>query len=325
MPVPIELIDRRVQVVAGKGGVGRSVIASALALRASRAGFRTLLLEVNAPDNCARYLECSPAPDAPREVLNNLWLCRMTPNGALREYALMVLKFKSLYNFVFENPVVKYFLRSIPSLGEFSMMGKAWYHSTEKLASGKPRYERIIIDAPATGHAITLLSVSRVVADTVPKGIMKNAAEDMAALLEQHEQACLHTVALPEEMPVNEAIHLAEAAHGQLRMSTGVAVMNRILSPLLDGAQTEALAKVDRDCADAAGLAPYLGAARRRLDWEHWQRECIDQFDARIGSPVIRIPELGNGAIDREAISHIADLIDAAVGPADRQGEATDG
>lgn len=308
----LELLQRPVQVVAGKGGVGRTVVATALALRSARDGDRTLLLEVNAPDNAARYIGARPARDEPREVLNNLWLCRMTPAGALREYALMILRFRSLYHFVFENPLVRYFLRSIPSLAEFTMMGKAWFHAMEKLPSGEPRYKRVIIDAPATGHALTLLSVSRVVADTVPKGVMKDAAEKMAAFLEDHTKACLHVVALPEELPVTEALQVAEAAGERLRMAPGIGFMNRLPDPLLEEGDAVVLDAVE--AANGQGVTPYVEAARRRLEWQRWQTEHAAHFVRDVGMPVVVIPEIEGTRIDRRWLDRMVHEIDRAVG-----------
>ncbi|MEL6189004.1 MAG: ArsA-related P-loop ATPase, partial [Myxococcota bacterium] len=220
------LLDRPVQVVAGKGGVGRTTLAVALALRASRAGQRTLLLEVDAPDSATRALGADPAPDTPREIENQLWVCRMTPPGALKEYALLVLRFRLLYRIVFENDLVKYLLRSIPSLAEVTMLGKAWWHATQdRRNDGRLRFERVIIDAPATGHAVTFLSVARVVADVAPAGVMKDQAEEMARMV---EDAIMHVVALPEEMPVTEGLELFGAVPERLRIGKGLAILNRM-------------------------------------------------------------------------------------------------
>jgi anion-transporting ArsA/GET3 family ATPase len=304
--------DRRLQVVGGKGGVGRTAISCALAVRAARSGKRTLLLEVDAPDSAAAFLRVPAAVDEPREVRDNLWLCRMTPVGAMREYALMVLKFKALYNLVFENRMVKYLLRSIPSLGEFTMLGKTWFHSTEKLDDGSDKYERIIVDAPATGHAITYLSVARTVADITPKGVMKNAAERMAQLVEAHEETCLHLVALPEEMPVNEALDLLAAARGKLRMAPGVGIVNRMLPRL--GSQEEA-ALIDRMREGASETtAPYLDAARLRLDKEALQAEYAKRFAEKSGLPTIEIHDFE--AMEQvEWIDRIIETIDRAAQP----------
>jgi anion-transporting ATPase len=308
------MLARPFQVVAGKGGVGRTVVASALALRASRQGMRTLLLEVNAPDNAAQALGVPASVDEPRKVLDDLWLCRMTPRGSLREYALMVLKFKALYNLVFENRLVKYLLRSIPSLAEFTMLGKVWYHSEERLSDGSPRYERIIVDAPATGHAITFLSVARTVADIVPKGIMQEASEKMAELIESKERSCLHIVCLPEEMPVNEALDIAKASTRRLRMTPGVGVVNRMLPPLVEKEDEREFARLEAKAVGDEDLARFVTAAKRRLDREAWQAGYAERFARESRMPTMLLPDLGPTTPDRKWIEALAGEIDRAAG-----------
>lgn len=309
------LLDRPFQVVAGKGGVGRTALASAIALRSARAGTRTLLLEVNAPDNAARFLGVAASPDEPREVRDHLWLCRMTPAGSLREYALMILRFRALYRLVFENRLVKYLLRSIPSLAEFTLAGKTWYHAVEKMeGSEEPRFERVIVDAPATGHAMTFLSVSRVVADTVPAGIMRTAAERMASLVESKDSTCLHIAALPEEMPVNEALELARFAREQLRMTLGIGFVNRMRPPLLHLGEDEVLQRLAR--SEDAAVRPYVAAAQRRLDLEALQREHAQRFAGQSGLPTICVRELPHHPRLREFLECMVEALDEAAGTA---------
>lgn len=306
-----ERLNRRVQVVAGKGGVGRTALSAALAVRAARAGHRTLLLEVDAPDSAAAQLHVAPAVDEPREVMNNLWLCRMSPPGAMREYALMVLRFKPLYNLVFENRLVKYLLRSIPSLGEFTMLGKAWFHTTENRVDGGPKYERVIIDAPATGHSVTFLSLARLVANVSPPGIMKQAAERMAAMVESDRDACLHVVTLPEEMPVNEGLELVAAAQDRLRMARGLGVVNRVLPPLLE---PEERALVDGLEGGGPELQPYLRAARARADREAWQAEHAERFVEQSGLMTLQLPDLGAAGVRLADLDVFIEILDRAAG-----------
>lgn len=302
------LLDHRVQIVAGKGGVGRTTVALALALRAAREGNRTLLLEVDAPHSATRALGTSPAPDHPREVENNLWACCMTPPGALKEYALLVLRFKLLYRLVFENDLVKYLLRSIPSLSEVTMLGKAWWHATQdRRSDGTMRFDRIIIDAPATGHAITFLGVAKVVADVAPAGVMKDQAREMARMV---EQAVMHVVALPEEMPINEGLELFGAVPERLRVGRGLAVLNRRTEPLYEGAQIPTLDAL----ANEPAAVPYVRAGRLREQRWRLEAEHESRFVAEAKRPAVIIPELPGAARDRlEAVIHVFD--DAAEVP----------
>lgn len=296
------LLDRRVHIVAGKGGVGRTTVAAALALRASRAGHRTLLLEVDAPDNATRALGVAPAVDEPREVENNLWACRMTPPGALKEYALLVLRFKLLYRLVFENNLVKYLLRSIPSLAEVTMLGKAWWHATQdRRPDGKLRFDRVIIDAPATGHAITFLGVARVVADVAPSGIMKDQAEEMAKMV---EQAVMHVVALPEEMPVNEGLELFDAVPEKLRIGKGLAIINRRTLPLFEGPQHPSLSELEAEPSSR----PYARAARLRAQRLALEAEHAGRFIEDSGRPSLVLFERSGASTARiEAVAHAFD------------------
>lgn len=240
--------------------MGRTTVACALALAHAARGERTLLLEVNAGDSAAARLGVDPAPDQPREVLNNLFLCNMTPAGSLREYALLILRFRAVYNLVFENRLVKYLLRSIPSLAEVTMAGKFWYHTVQTRSDGRLEYDRIILDAPATGHAITFLGVSRAVADLAPSGRMKREVSRMAEMIESSD-TCLHIVTRAEEMPVNEALDLETAARERLRMSLGWGFVNFFPGDWISASERACVRRLHA----SPEIDPYLEAARARL------------------------------------------------------------
>lgn len=302
----VSLLERPVQVVSGKGGVGRSTVAAALALRSARAGHRTLVLEVDAPDSVTRLLGAPPAPDRPREIEPNLWACRMTPSGALEEYAQLVLRVKLVYKLVFENNLVRYLLRFIPSLAEVTMLGKMWWHATQdEIRKGEPRFERIILDAPATGHSITFLSVARTVADVSPAGILKEQAEKMAQMV---ESSVMHVVALPEEMPVNEGLELFGAIPSRLRIEPGLAIVNRRSPSLLEEGESEQLGALEgRD-----GVGAYVRAARRRLDREGLEAEHAGRFfEGAPGRGLILFESSESG---RALVEAVADALEAELG-----------
>ena len=308
---------RRVQVVGGKGGVGRTTIACALALAHARRGDRTLLLEVNAASSAAQRLGVAPAPDEPQEVLNNLWLCNMTPAGSLREYALLILRFRAVYNLVFENRLVKYSLRSIPSLAEVTMAGKFWYHTVETRRDGRPKYDRIILDAPATGHALTFLGVSRVVADLAPGGRMKREVSRMAEMIESRD-TCLHIVTRPEEMPVNEAIDLEVAARARLRMTLGLGFMNFFPSEWLARSERAMLRRV----RPTPEIAPYLRAAEARLS--RTERAEAERLRLMEQSQIhyLDVPDFDRLPPGAEGLERVVDHLTAIMDPEGRAAEA---
>ncbi len=226
LPVIPVLLDKRLVIVTGKGGVGKTTIATALALASARSGQRTLICEVNARERVTGLLA---RPETGAEISSmeeNLWAVDVRPHEAMREYALMILKFESIYNAVFENRLVRYFLRFVPSLQELVMLGKILYHLKEKRPDGGWRFERIIIDAPATGHAITFFSVPKVIIDTVPPGALANDAKWMHEYLIDPTMTAAVLVSLPEEMPVNETLELAAALKDRVQIRPQAVVLN---------------------------------------------------------------------------------------------------
>lgn len=101
----------------------------------------------------------------------------MTPESSLREYGMMVMHSSFLYRQVFERDVVRAFLRAVPGLYDYAMLGKTWFHTTEQVG-GRPRFDLVILDGPATGHVLTLLRIPKVILDTVPEGPLTGPARD---------------------------------------------------------------------------------------------------------------------------------------------------
>ena len=205
----IDLGDRRLVLVLGKGGVGRSTIAAALAGNHATRGKKTLLFETNANDRFGSYFDKSPVGTTVTELAPNLSAVNTNPAAALEEYGLMVLKFKSVYEMVFENRITKAFLRAIPGLDDYAMLGKAWFH-TEEEKRGRPVWDTVVFDLPASGHSVSMLRIPWVITETVPEGPLTRDARSIKQLLTDPRRTCAIIVTLAEEMPVNEAIELEQ-------------------------------------------------------------------------------------------------------------------
>ena len=205
----IDLGDRRLVLVLGKGGVGRSTIAAALAGNHAARGKKTLLFETNANDRFGTYFDKSPVGTTVTELAPNLSAVNTNPAAALEEYGLMVLKFKSVYEMVFENRITKAFLRAIPGLDDYAMLGKAWFH-TEEEKRGRPVWDTVVFDLPASGHSVSMLRIPWVITETVPEGPLTRDARSIKQLLTDPRRTCAIIVTLAEEMPVNEAIELEQ-------------------------------------------------------------------------------------------------------------------
>ena len=109
------LLDHKLLLLAGKGGVGRTTCAAVIACAAARMGKRVLLAQTNAPERLGRLLG-HPTDIGPNVVplRENIWAVNMIPNLALREYVLQVLRYETLYRALFENKAMRSFLGAFP-------------------------------------------------------------------------------------------------------------------------------------------------------------------------------------------------------------------
>lgn len=203
----MDVSDRRLILVVGKGGVGRSTVAASIAGQLAAQGKKTLLFETNANDRFGSYFDKPPVGESVAQLAPNLWAVNASPASALAEYGLMILKFKSVYEMVFENRVTRAFLRAIPGLDDYALLGKAWFHSQEE-KRGRPLYDTIVFDMPASGHSVSMLRIPWVIVDTVPEGPLTRDARTIKALLTDPKRTATVLVTLAEEMPVNEAMEL---------------------------------------------------------------------------------------------------------------------
>ncbi|HEY6099634.1 MAG TPA: ArsA-related P-loop ATPase [Anaeromyxobacter sp.] len=301
------LLDRRLVIVTGKGGVGKSTVSAALALVAARAGKRVLVCEVNAQERVAPLLGAPPAGPAIREASPGVFTVNVTPREAMREYGLMVLKFRTIYDAVFENRLVHYFLRVVPSLAELVMLGKI-LHEGRAEERGRRRWDLVLVDAPATGHAVQLLRVPSALVDTVPGGPLRHDADWMEAMLLDPVHTAVALVTLPEEMPVNEAIELDAQVRGVLGMQRGALFVNAM-------PETRFTAKEQARLAELADAPPPLGPAARAARLQALRAEQATRYLARakaaLDMPATVIPLLPMVEWGRPAVERVAAAIEA--------------
>jgi anion-transporting ArsA/GET3 family ATPase len=205
------LLDRRLVVMTGKGGTGKSTLSAALALAAARKGKKVLVCEVVARERVADFFGRPPSGTQIKELQPNLYSVHVRPREAMREYALMTIRFETLYKIAFENPAARYFLAAAPSLAEIVMLGKVWWHAAHDMERGRLRWDLVILDAPATGHGLTFLTVPEVFLRLVQEGPLARDMRGMQSLLADPQKCSVCIVTLPEEMPANEAIELDRA------------------------------------------------------------------------------------------------------------------
>lgn len=272
-----------------------------------------LLAHVRCKRKLDRLLGCPPINQQIQQVDERLWAVNMTPEASIREIGMMVLRFRSVYRAVMENRLVKYFIKAIPALAEYSMLGKTWYHTTETLGD-RPKYDTVILDGPATGHLISMLRIPQVILDIVPHGPLTRDAAAAQQLLADPRATQMWIVTLAEEMPVAEAIDLYQAARYDLGIAVDRLIVNMVYPNLLMTPESRSAFDTLRSADELPlGLQPFVEdldvIATRRAVNEHY----LGRLAEKIPLPRVELPHLFTERIDRTKLENLVAPLGASL------------
>jgi anion-transporting ArsA/GET3 family ATPase len=298
---PRSLLERRLVIVTGKGGTGKTAVAAALGVAAAQAGLRALVAEVSADEQIPERIRPG-SPDSGyegRELRPGLRSMQIDPFAALAEYLGLQIGTPGLVRRVLGAHAFRQLMDAAPGWRELITLGKVWHLEQMQLDS-EPRYDLIVVDAPATGHGVAFLSVPRVVVSALRTGPLRRHSKLVEEMLEDPERTLLLPVALAEELPARETAELVSRVQAEVGIYVDRVVVNAVVqAPFPPG-----LEDLDRSLAalapdlDLGSLPPprALASAAAFLRARH---ELNRRYTARIGAetglPVVELPYLGQG------------------------------
>lgn len=224
------LIDHRLVIVTGKGGVGKTTVACCLAEAARRAGKKVLLMETAPLESVTARFEIRPEPLGyqGRSLRPGLHALRIDPHEALADYLRLQMGLGLVTDRLLTTDTFRQLLEAAPGWQELIILGKIWHLEQKRDERGAPFYDLLVIDAPATGHGLTFLDVPRVVQSAVRAGPLTRHAGWVEAMVHDRERALLLPVTLPEELPVSETIELVTRARESIDIGVDRIVVNRL-------------------------------------------------------------------------------------------------
>jgi anion-transporting ArsA/GET3 family ATPase len=312
------LLSRRLVILTGKGGVGKSVVGSAIALAARDRGKRVLLVEVAAPVEAARLLGAPPSRGRVTEVVPGLSTVNLDPAAVMDEYVRHVVKLELFTRRILDSPVYRRFFTAAPGLKELMALGKVMVLEESRARfSQRPLWDLLVVDAPATGHGLAFLKVPLVASAAVPVGPVGHNARRVLAMLRDPRRTALVVVAVPEEMAVVEAVQFHELATRELRMEPAALVLNgcherrfsdedeaEVLRLTAEGAEGD----VERDVP----LPAALRAARRQIRRRKLTRFYRDRLRRTLDTPLVSLPFLFREALGPDDVRVLAAKLEAA-------------
>lgn len=301
------LLDKHLLFVTGKGGVGKTTVATAIGLLAARRGLRTIVAELASQQRLQRSFARDGEAFTEIELAPGLSTISVDPQHAMQEY--LHVKTGLIGDLLGASKLFQAFAMAAPGMRELLSLGKLWELSQPRRRSqGGVQYDLVIVDAPASGHCAALLRTPRTFAEIARVGPIAHQGHTIAATIADHGFTGVIAVTTPEEMPVNETLWLRDtlATDG---LTLDAVVINAEYPSRFDARELPelraALARTRSPLARSALQAALSEHARAAI-----QRAQQDRLREGIDAPFAVLPYLFAERLGLGQLGALADAIE---------------
>jgi anion-transporting ArsA/GET3 family ATPase len=306
------LLARRLVFVMGKGGVGKTTVSVILAYIAERMNKKVLLVELGDTDSIGKLYQDQALTELPRQLSQNIWGARVNAKAELEAYVRAHVAPRIIANKIIRSRLFDYLFEAAPGLKEVMSLGRLWRWEKEKTAplagsntSGRDSdrgdstgadpfaktFDLIIVDAPATGHAMSLLRLPDSLIRMIRVGPLANQIRGLQQLLKDHRKTGLVLVSLPEELPANETVEFYSMAEQTLDMPVVATFINCVYPCVFNKSDLQQLAEVKNSCRNRSDEENRLLSSADSLILRHTvQQKHIKRIYDHAGKSVLKIP-----------------------------------
>ena len=289
---PASLLDRRLLLFTGKGGVGKSTVVAGLALESARRGRRPLIVELGHRHTMKSIFGVSAIGYEPSPVGRGVHAMQLEFDGALTDYMNEHVKVPRLARRVLANVALRRFFEAAPAVGEIATLNKLSALERERRGSA-PRWDPILVDLDATGHALMLLNLARVMDGLVGDGPLRRMLDGFSVLLNDPRKTMLNLVTLPRDLPAQETVELYTKLCSEHRIARGALFINQIPSLHIDD---EALTFLDplqdrAEALDDVELSRDVEITRRMLMVRARAQGQVSRLETAIEMPAVKLEQ----------------------------------
>ena len=283
-------LDKRVHLITGKGGVGRTSVSVGLALAAAERGKRVLLTEIGDPEGghsaVGAHFGREALTDTPKIMAPGIEACHLWGNTGHELFGRSLIPSGPLIQSALRSRALHGFMTATPGVHELGL----FYHLLQLLEQRRPdgrfRYDFVVVDMPATGHTMALATLPRAVLGLMPRGPIATAMRRGQAILNDPAQTTAWVVTLAERLPVSESLELLDGLRGT-DVPVGGAILNRLVEDPFSAKERRALEEFLKE-------KPLMG----KVAFGRIQKGAAEVERLRKGAagPVVTLPEVGDNA-----------------------------
>jgi anion-transporting ArsA/GET3 family ATPase len=229
----------------------------------------------------------------------------LSAEEALAEYLQVQFHINRIAKPLISSQLVYYVTHAAPGLRDILVLGKVWFEATRK-----DRFDLIILDTPAAGHAVSMLRSPGGFLHAVPIGPLANHARSLAEWLQDPDQVAVQLVSMPEEMPVAETIETAELLEEKLGMDVSTVLVNKTYASEIEKPDPDGMSRLDEKVRDQVVRLSEFYEARRRLQRTHLQTL---HKELSATASIIELPYLFTDSFGIEEVELIAQVIEEAI------------
>jgi hypothetical protein len=308
---PVAFLRRSgVLFVAGKGGVGKSTTTAAVAALGASLGLRVLAVELEGRQELPRALGLEGALDWDEQAAiadpsgGEVVARRIRPDDALVEW-LRARSLGAVVRRLRSTGALEVVSFAIPGIREVLVLGKL------KALERSGEFDLIVVDAPATGHAITLLTSPAGLAAAARGGPVRRNAEEVVELLGDPTRCRVLLVTLARELAVDETIEAAFEVEDRAGVALSEVVINQYRTP--DAALAHALSRFDLEALDPHVAAAVEAARRFESAREHVAAAEVTRLGDALALAQLTLPLLDSHRIGPDETAMLAQALRTSI------------
>jgi anion-transporting ArsA/GET3 family ATPase len=241
--------------------------------------------------------------DRTSRLVPELTTVSVDPDEAKREWLRYQLKSRTLAGALGASSLFQYLTAAAPGLSELVTMGKLWDLAQIEPRAGGRAFDLAIVDAPATGHGLAMLRAPSTYASIARVGPVGRHAERIDSFIRDARQTGVLTVALPEEMPVNETVEFERALRRELDMAIDAIVVNAVHPARFRRDEVERLRGLTAGRPVTRAALSAALSEHRRAGAEHAQ---VRRLRRGARAPVATLPRIFEPELGREELERLS-------------------